>query len=97
MPDAQKIVECTSVKYVPAHSWTLERNKIAKLCGEPECKREQVECELSNSESVAGEFITGSKDQMILLKEEMQKRACENINTGSFLFAQPGAGVTSLW
>lgn len=45
LPDAQKVVECTSVKYVPAHSWTLERHKIAKLCGEPECKREQVECE----------------------------------------------------
>ena len=71
LPDAQKIVECTSVQYVPAHSWTLERNKIAKLCGEPECKRKQVECELSNNESVAGEFITGSKGQMILLKEEI--------------------------
>lgn len=71
LPDAQKVVKCTAVKYVPARSWTLERNKIAKLCGEPECKREQVEYELSNSESFAGEFIIGSKGQMILLKEEI--------------------------
>lgn len=30
LPDAQKVVKCTSVKYVPARSWTLERNKIVR-------------------------------------------------------------------
>lgn len=68
LPDVREVIECTPIKYIPASKWVQGRDEVAEACGESKHKRELIEKELRHSETVAGEFINGSKGQAIVFK-----------------------------